>query len=214
MTIRNREKLHQDIKRWEEILGIDERIRYLRRVEFIGYMSLLQDCKRDWRKRIDEDVSEKNDHEGDEDGFFNPTKYIPGHRVDRGEHVVPQEEGARNKEWLPVARLLEQLPNLRDVVYACTHRIPICILTTLHQHHPNTRLHLHAFYQSSLPRRRCVLRQREINDLVGINPDEVLPPNSPYLHSIVVLHYENDYYRQAHYSISYITGNTSGGARD
>ena len=213
LIIHDREKLHQDMKRWEEILGIDERIRYLRRVKFLGYMSLSQDCKRAWMERIDEDASEKDEHEG-EDDFFKPSKNRPDACLRGSECTKPQEEEdeARNKEWLPVARLLEQLPNLRDVVYACTHRIPICVLTVLHQHHPITRLHLYAFYLGYLPRRRCVLAQLR-NDNLGIKPNEVLPLAPPCLHSIVVLHYGHDYYRQAHYSVSCVTENASGGVK-
>jgi hypothetical protein len=41
-TLRGRKKLRQNLDRWNEILGIDGRARYVRRVKVVGYMPRLQ----------------------------------------------------------------------------------------------------------------------------------------------------------------------------
>ncbi len=58
---------------------------------------------------------------------------------------------------------LGQLPGLKDLVYACTHQVPACLLATLRQHHPRSRLHVHTFSlrnhpcrQSSMERLLCL----------------------------------------------------------
>ena len=116
-------------------------------------------------------------------------------------HIISNEEEARNKEWLVLARFLEQIPNLRDVVYACTHRIPTCILAALHRYHPNTRLHLytvnldHFAYRRYLHRRSQSDSYTDPNTDPNTNPHELFPLLSPCLHSLVVLHSMNNYYR-------------------
>lgn len=203
LTMRDRRKLHRDIQRWEEILSINERIRCVRRVRLLGHMSV-QDDEPAWRKSTfpgrmllgtNEEESETDEHEGDEDEFFTPSRdlstecyLVDDYRSDW--HTISNEEKARNKEWLLLARLLEQIPNLRDVVYACTHRIPKCILTALHRYHPNTRLHFHTFNLNHIGYRRDLRRlcQRGPNTYPNTAPHEFLPLLSPCLHSIVVLH--------------------------
>lgn len=201
--------------RWEKILGIDERIRYVRRVKFLGYMSLDPGDETAEEEEVasslpsgsftdkDEDESEEHEDEGDEDHFFKPSKALLSDISlwdrDRWDPRVSRKEAAaRNQECLPLAWLLKRVPNLRDVVYSCNHRIPICILTALNQRHPDTRLHLHTFslrnlrYGGSQP-------GYSTNDDININLDEFLPLNSLCLYSIILLHDEHDYHGRADY---------------
>lgn len=75
--------------------------------------------------------------------------------------------------WQPLARLMERLPGLVDVVYACRSQIPPCLLQALHTHLPACRLHHYTFYLRSL-------------NVKGKAPDphELALVTSPCLHSL------------------------------
>ncbi|KAL6405155.1 hypothetical protein AUP68_11999 [Ilyonectria robusta] len=77
--------------------------------------------------------------------------------------------------WQPLSDLILKL-SLTDLVYACSHQIPPCILRTLHAHSLETRLHMHTFSLRSLYQHRD--RPRDID------PDEYLLVTSPCLHSV------------------------------
>ena len=190
-TVLNRNKLLQDVKRWKEILDIDDRANYVRAVKVVGYMRLIQEDEADEEKEVVSTFSSKvsaedDDGEGEakEDDFYIPSKAffrevnIPSPRVTRN------EEEERNKGWLPLAGFFEQLPYLQDLIYACTHQIPICILTSLHQYHPNSHLHVHTFNLRSL----CHPKSHPQD----IDPNEYALVTSPCLYAIVVSYAEYD----------------------
>lgn len=77
--------------------------------------------------------------------------------------------------WQPLSDLILKL-SLTDLVYACSHQIPPCILRTLHAHSLETRLHMHTFSLRSLYQHRD--RPRDID------PDEYLLVTSPCLYSV------------------------------
>ncbi|KAH8721707.1 hypothetical protein BGZ61DRAFT_447379 [Ilyonectria robusta] len=77
--------------------------------------------------------------------------------------------------WLPLSDLILKL-SLTDLVYACSHQIPPCILRTLHGHSLETRLHMHTFSLRSLYQHRD--RPHDID------PDEYLLATSPCLYSV------------------------------
>ncbi|KAK3896562.1 hypothetical protein C8A05DRAFT_39898, partial [Staphylotrichum tortipilum] len=84
-----------------------------------------------------------------------------------------------DETWLPFARFLGWLPALTDLVYACTHQVPACLLAALHEHHPRSRLHVRAFSLRSLFQKR--------DQLHDIDPDERALATSPCLYSIHAL---------------------------
>ena len=91
-----------------------------------------------------------------------------------------EEKRQQNEAWLPFAQFLDHLPHLTDLIYACTNQIPICILASLHQNHPKSRLHLHTFSLRSL-------HQGKDDDAShDIDSDEWVLATSPCLASIVV----------------------------
>ncbi|KAH6980756.1 hypothetical protein BKA56DRAFT_685672 [Ilyonectria sp. MPI-CAGE-AT-0026] len=95
-----------------------------------------------------------------------------------GNRLQPQsaEEMKQTMEeaWQPLSDLILKL-SLTDLVYACSHQIPPCILRTLHAHSLETRLHMHTFSLRSYQHRD---RPRDID------PDEYLLVTSPCLYSV------------------------------
>ena len=207
VTACNRKTFRHDVKRLEEILDIDERMRYVRHVKVIGCISLFQDdviiAETEYasflqRKLFAETEESENESEEDEGDFFTPSKRF----LKACHHVtIPatrKEEAARNQEWLPLARLLERIPYLQDLVYAGLHQIPTCILTALHQRHPNTRLHVHSFSLDSLPHRTCEYAFDEgWLCCLDVRSNELLPISSPCLYSITVLYSDFHHSKEA-----------------
>lgn len=167
-------------------------------MKLLGYKPM-QDDEPAWRKtsfwggtsvEMKKEENKMDEHEKDEDKFFTPSKDIFSHCVLEDVHcsnwhIIPKHRKVRDQEWLLLARLLKKIPNLGDVVYACTHRIPPCLLAAFNRR-PNTRLHIHTFNLDDFADRRCLTHDDDT---------EYLAPLWPCLHSIVVLHTENDYYR-------------------
>lgn len=66
---------------------------------------------------------------------------------------VGVDKYALNDAWMPLARLIGQLPCLTDFVYAHSDQIPPCVLSALHCHHAQhhrLRVHVHTFSLRSL----------------------------------------------------------------
>lgn len=198
-SVRGRKKLRQDLKRWDEILRIDGRAKYVRRVKVVGYMPLLQANEAGEEREVaaafqpvtfeDEDEDESD---SDEDDFCKPSKGLIEEFYGASPLLTHEEKQEQNEAWLPLAQFLDQLPALKDLIYACTDQIPICILSSLHQHHPNSRFHVHTFSLRSLyqPKDRPH----------DIDPDEFVLATSPCLHSIMVSYSGYDTNGQVEYN--------------
>ncbi|KAJ5818797.1 hypothetical protein N7474_004388 [Penicillium riverlandense] len=52
--------------------------------------------------------------------------------------------------WQPLADLVQRLPLLFDLIFLCPNQFPLCLLETLHRHHPECRLHISKFFLRSL----------------------------------------------------------------
>ncbi|KAH6894740.1 hypothetical protein B0T10DRAFT_436452, partial [Thelonectria olida] len=91
--------------------------------------------------------------------------------------LTPNEQEKRQIEeaWSPLSRFISQL-SLTDLVYACSHQIPRCLLDALHQNSSQTRLHIHTFSLRSLYQPPGVFHD--------IDPDEYMLVTSPSLYSI------------------------------
>jgi hypothetical protein len=204
--LRGRKKLRQDLDRWDTILGIDGRARYVRRVKVVGYMSRLQVDETGEEREVaeafqlqtdrDEDEDEDENEEemkSDGDNFCGPLKGIIRDFNGGNPPLVTQKERQdQNEAWLPLAHFFDQLPALKDLIYACTDQIPICILSSLHRYHPNCRLHVHTFSLRSLYQPK--------DSPHDIDPDEFVLATSPCLHSIVVSCYGYDTIGQVDYN--------------
>ncbi|KAH7013854.1 hypothetical protein EDB80DRAFT_710981 [Ilyonectria destructans] len=86
-----------------------------------------------------------------------------------------QRKQIMEEAWNPLSDFILKL-SLTDLVYACSHQIPPCILRTLHGHSLETRLHMHTFSLRSLYQYRDKPRD--------IDPDEYLLVTSPCLYSV------------------------------
>jgi hypothetical protein len=190
--LRGRKKLRPDLDRWDKILGINGRARYVRRVKVVGFMPWLQvnetgeerEVAKAFQLQTDRDEDEDEDENEEEmksdgDNFCGPSKGIIRNFNGGNPPLVTQKERQdQNEAWLPLAHFFAQLPALKDLIYACTNQIPICILSSLHQHHSNCRLHVLTFSLRSLYQPK--------DSPHDIDPDEFVLATSPCLHSIVV----------------------------
>lgn len=130
----------------------------------------------------DDMVAAKDDSEEEGDVYWTPSKYRPIQctRVILSERQMQ----ARDKAWMPVARLISMLSGLQDLVHACADQISPCLLTALHQHHPASRLHIPNFCLRSLIRPR---NEQMGIDQKDIDLNEFALVTSPCLYSINVL---------------------------
>lgn len=62
------------------------------------------------------------------------------HYVVYDEPVI-QKASAEDLSWAPVVSLIQGIPCLRDLVYNCKSQFPPSLLNTLHNRHPQCRLH-------------------------------------------------------------------------
>ncbi|KAK0662498.1 hypothetical protein QBC41DRAFT_329750 [Cercophora samala] len=177
-NIRDKEKLDREVERLKKTLAVDNRFPHVRRVTLRG--SLL--CGTDhlgpnavngrflsnggWYELLSDNEGDSETEDVVDLTFFKPNK--PKYDTQR-----KQEQ---NEAWQSFVDFMGQLSGLRDLVYACTHQIPPCVLKALHQDHPRCRLHMHAFSLRSLY-------------LTGssdhaMDPDEYALLTSPCLYSI------------------------------
>ncbi|KAL2118667.1 hypothetical protein VTJ04DRAFT_8327 [Mycothermus thermophilus] len=133
--------LRRNVDRWESILGRNNRFSYVRRVIVFGVMNedaaYISCPEHHWQKAPpfwdDGDDMEKEDL----------TQNINDiHVQDRSLGSDSLHAQTRNEAWLPLAKFLERVTDLTDLAYACPQQIPSCVLATLRQHHPRSRLHV------------------------------------------------------------------------
>lgn len=112
--------------------------------------------------------------------------------TDAASILTDQEKQVQNEAWLPFARFLARLPGLEDLIYAAFDQVPTCILSSLKQHHPSNRLHVHTFSLRSL----FQLKDR----LHDIDSDEYVLITSPCRYSIVALYSDYDTLGRVNYN--------------
>lgn len=84
-------------------------------------------------------------------------------------------------DWQALARLVQNLPALADVLYACSDQFPLCLLQVLLQHHPRCRLHHFTFQLHTL-------------HLPATDSQELALVTAPCLYSIWMQYEETDGY--------------------
>ena len=179
LTIRDKEKLRDDLQRWNAVLNDGNRFLHVRRLVVVGFMPDGDESEaqlRSYRLSSATDSDGESEGDSDTDGDNDYSRV----RMKLGGFVRPDftetHKRAQHAAWLPFARFLGQLPALKDLVYACTHQVPACLLAALHEHHPQSRLHVRTFCLRSL--------YQERDQLHGIDPDELTLATSPCLYSI------------------------------
>ena len=187
LTIRDKQKLRDDLQQWVAILGRGDGFRHVRRVVVVGFMLDGNESEVDPRRHLLPSTA-GTDSDGDSDGederFWFPPDWPP---------LTTQFKQGQHEAWLPFAQFLGQLPGLKDLVYACTHQLPVCVLTALHQYHPHSRLHVHTFSLRSL--------YQERDQLHDIDPDELALATSPCLYSIRARCLRYDTYRRFSFNL-------------
>ncbi|EAQ91901.1 hypothetical protein CHGG_00136 [Chaetomium globosum CBS 148.51] len=173
LTIRNKEKLRRDLDNLLAVLSSRDLFRHVHQVVAIGCMDHdggSEDCSQTTDPATaDQDSDDDSDSDSDNDDLFGAT-------IGSGPPLSTQQKKAQNEAWLPFALFLGQLPALTDLVYACTHQLPPCVLAALHKYHPTSRLHVDAFSLRSL----C----QERHQLHDIDPDDFALATSPCLYNL------------------------------
>lgn len=102
----------------------------------------------------------------------------------RGSYVIYEEPvikrvSEEDQAWAPVLRLLQVIPNLKDLIYDCQNQFPPSVLSILHTQYPWCRLHHLTFKFRTL--------------LWGVPyPYEMELATFPCLHRVKVLHAQID----------------------
>ncbi|KAF3491783.1 uncharacterized protein GIQ15_01300 [Arthroderma uncinatum] len=170
-------KLKCDLERWNEILNVKRRVRYVRKVEVANEREPRFSKVIKYKTALTaEKVSEEEAEIG---GVRWQTPEITVYPLMLNSWILTEKEREKTDEaWLPLAKFIAQLPGLRDFIYSYPAQIPRCILSALHQYHPNSRLHISSFNFRSLCQEKG--RPRDID------PDEFALATSPCLYSVTL----------------------------
>ncbi len=200
ITIRDKEKLRDDLQQWNAVLSNGDRFLHVRRLVVVGSMPDGDESAA--RVRLSPATDSDNDSVsgGDDDDSHIGTQMFA--RADSP--WTETQKRAQQAAWLPFARFLGQLPALKDLVYACTHQMPACVLAALHEHHPRSRLHVRRFTLRSLYQKR--------DQLHDIDSEELALATSPCLYSIHAICEPYDMYGQLSFNLEAIESMVSGAA--
>lgn len=170
-AIHSPKKLRQEVEEYRGMLERGSRLDLVRTVRITGVkMALIQEEDSHSRpaSQCDEDPNMSNDLASGLDqtlgGWWLP---LPDTLSDREAH---------EEAWKPLVELCKDLTSLKDLIFEVHEQIPPSLLATLHDNHPNCRLHVHHFRLRSL-----IHSEREE---MHIDPNDVALATSPCLYSI------------------------------
>ncbi|KAK5731519.1 hypothetical protein LTR17_011317 [Elasticomyces elasticus] len=161
------ETLRRDAERWLGLLLSNDCLKHVRRLEIEGCLAFASSDQyagryEPWLKDYDQT-----------DVLAEPPPR-PGDYIYRESRTAVQHH---DYVWEPLARLIRQLPRLRDLVYAAANTFSPVLLETLHVYKADCHLHMPNFLLHTLERPHFV------------DPLEMRLLTSPCLHSIW-LHYQ------------------------
>jgi hypothetical protein len=173
LAVEGAEQLERVLKRWDDILSIDDRTRSVRRVKVTGSMEGKpkndpEECS--WIFGCEDDL-EKGRYD-EEDAFSAPgslRQFLGGYPI-----ITPERKVRSNRNWRLLAQFLSRLPALKQVIWGSKDQIPRCVLDVLHS--SNTHLQVNTFGLRSLHQRR--------DQLQDIDADEYALVTSPSITSI------------------------------
>ncbi|KFZ02497.1 hypothetical protein V500_00163 [Pseudogymnoascus sp. VKM F-4518 (FW-2643)] len=185
LTVRGRNELQDDLRRWSQVLSIGGRFRCVRRLKILGGPKIQEEGGGVLQESPGATVSEQDEGGEEEKQDDNIQDYFEMH-----DFCKPSKSGIKfweddmpllhdedsTEAWQPLAGLIGQLAGLQDLVWAYRSRLPRCILSVADA--MSCRLHMHSFYLSSLIQHRDHLRD--------VDPDEFALATSSCLYSIVV----------------------------
>ncbi|KAM5448708.1 hypothetical protein MaudCBS49596_005214 [Microsporum audouinii] len=173
LTVKSRETLRRDLERWHDILAVGGRSSYVRRLKVMGCAPTEQSEAQTNSLRGEDELDPYYGYD------FDPrTTLTPFYA---GSPCLTEEQ---NEAMLPLARFIQGLSGLRDLIYASIDQIPPCILSIVHQYRPNCRLHMDTFSLRSLYQFK--------SNLHDISLDEYALATSPCLYSIAAQYYHYD----------------------
>ncbi|KAM5491116.1 hypothetical protein MaudMau93_002137 [Microsporum audouinii] len=171
-SVTRSQKLRHDLERWNSILTFTDRARYIRHLKVMDFAP----------------TKESNaDNRSDEEKAgvaYDEEEFDPKLALTRFYACSPCLTEYQNETMLPLAQFIQTLRELSDLIYASTDQISSCILSTLHQHHLNCRLHMDTFSLRSLYQLKSHLHD--------ISVDEYALATSLCLYNIVSRYYEYD----------------------
>lgn len=137
ITVRNRERLPEDVETLIETLQCTDAARHVQCISIKGDI-------RPYTKRLSMYGQELYQPQWD-DGFDEILGKGERHSCS-GSYVVYDEpviekDSAEDTAWAPVASLLRRIPHLKDLIYDCESQFPPSLLGTLRERHPECRLH-------------------------------------------------------------------------
>ncbi|KAI9167811.1 putative metal chaperone YciC [Paramyrothecium foliicola] len=183
LTITSEAKLCQDLEQWHQILQKGERYKYVRLVKITGFMHLEGEEESDNLNERSQDTRDSDDDDGTCDYPFEAGKR-PARKarlVVRLRQLTPEDKEKHASAWLPLVQFIIKLPRLVDFIHACADQLSPNVLSALHQHYPQSRLHMHTFSLRGFI-------HVDNGDSGFINPDEIDIVTSPCLYSIVLQH--------------------------
>lgn len=183
------QKLQQDIQHWRRILGTGHRLSFVRSVKITGITISSEE---------EEDLIKKGDISGSTLPMIQSDKMadIEGRGGDAEANIpklfsgldkfvyygcflpTPSTSWPDETAWQPLLGLISDLPALKDVIFGSRDELPRLLLSALHEHHPNCRLHMHCFKLPSL-----IIPERAEQK---VHPRDIALASSPCLCSLVV----------------------------
>lgn len=146
-SVTGRIQLQRDVEECLRVLKAAHSLRNVRTLMVDGYMphdksgdserEMLRRCARGLRDYVKDDA-------------LSCPSSISHKVLDFSPPAIVQEN---DESWAPIARLINQLPALRDFIYGALNQLSPCLLKSLEQHEPYCRLHHLKFYLRSLLRR-------------------------------------------------------------
>ncbi|KAH7371040.1 hypothetical protein BKA66DRAFT_470470 [Pyrenochaeta sp. MPI-SDFR-AT-0127] len=183
--VEDSQQLEQAIARWDNILQVDNRHRFVRKLKVTGRMGFegedqIQANRAnqfDLGNDLDE-VSDGDDDDGsDQSTLENFARPLPLTMFPGSEPIIsPEAKKRNNQSWRPLATFLSACPGFKHLVWASTDQVPRCVLDVLHNQLPNSRIHVNTFSLRSL--------YQNINDPHDIDYDEYALATSSCLSSI------------------------------
>ncbi|KAF1959356.1 hypothetical protein CC80DRAFT_533512 [Byssothecium circinans] len=161
LSVGNEEQFEGDLLRLDHLLETQNSRRYIR-------------CLRICAQKVNADDDDGND--GTEDPFsIPPTSRVEFYKGEVHGTYTPDESRRRRDSWEQLARFVSGLA-LQDLIWASPAQVPACVLTTLHEHNPNCRLHVQTF---------CLRSLHQADGQQNIEDSEYILATSPCLYSII-----------------------------
>lgn len=200
LRLSRKSKLLKDLKRLDETLGSSSQgYKLVRQLKLTGELLGVQHEDREEEAELPQPVYTPNTSSYDfcmlplasDETLprFYPFEFV---KIRHQALSTKQRKQQMEDAWHPLFDFILKL-SLTDLVYACSHQIPPCILRALHEHSPETRLHMHTFSLRSLYQHRDKPRD--------IDPDEYLLVTSPCLYSIFSKFHKLDEYGRYGYNL-------------